>query len=244
MSNEQTGKPNPIPSSVGERLRDALQLIQVQFEETRKLLQDVPQRMHMGMVLLAESAEKLGHMGWTIPMWATPREIHDLLESVEDEQELDDYFLEYYDIETLKSDLLGSQLLTQWKPLLEECLEAYVSGLYKICIPSLVTVIEGAAARLGGQFERTADVERIAREMVREYEKGSLSRAIWISIHSFLTELFQYVSFSSEAPRLNRHWILHGRSPAEWTKADALRLFHCLHVLAEMSVKAPGDLPK
>ena len=48
----------------------------------------------------------------------------------------------------------------------------------------------------------------------------------------FVEKLFQQAPFEDVRPAfMNRHWILHGRDSASWSRADALRLFNALQTV-------------
>ena len=71
---------------------------------------------------------------------------------------------------------------------------------------------------------------------------GDLSywNAAWESLNCFVESLYGRVEFAGAEPRtLNRHWILHGRSSAEWTQADCLRLLQASVVFARLDALFP-----
>ena len=180
---------------------------------------------------LQSQAANIGHAGWTLPMWATPAEVTDILTS-SSEGGLDGIFLEYYlangreHYKSLKRSLLSSTHLRPWRPLIAECLKAYDLGLYLIVVPSMITVVEGAVAAAGGPSAwNQKDPKQTAVRLRAHKPQGAMSRVMWISVEAFLKDLFQHSSFNASRPdRINRAWILHGRDATAWTEADCLRL--------------------
>jgi hypothetical protein len=48
----------------------------------------------------------------------------------------------YFD--ELSESLTTSKFLAQWRPLLDECVQAYGQALYRVTVPCLLSVLEGA----------------------------------------------------------------------------------------------------
>lgn len=57
---------------------------------------------------------------------------------------------------------------------------------------------------------------------------------VWDTIQQFVNDVFGNSDFTGTEPRLNRHWVLHGRSNANWTRTDCIRLLQAVRVLAEV----------
>jgi hypothetical protein len=129
----------------------------------------------------------------------------------------------------------GSPRLAKWSPLLNQCQENYERGNYLICVPSLITVIEGAIASVeSAAFKRGRLRRGFFEAKIADCRDDMLSRALWESIYKFVTHLFESSSDDFGGPRpvrLNRHWILHGRDVPDWQQPDALRLFYFLSTL-------------
>jgi hypothetical protein len=118
--------------------------------------------------------------------------------------------------------------------LLEQCLESYERGNYLICVPALIAVLEGAIAFPEG----VAFIHGWGRRAffdckIADCDSDLLSRALWESMDIFVSHLFEHAPFGgARPPRLNRHWILHGRDVPDWGQAEALRLFQALQTLS------------
>jgi hypothetical protein len=105
---------------------------------------------------LMTQATRLGENGWTLPMWATPFEVHQLMQRATEDQDLDALFLEYYDAYDgaaygwLKRELAAKPKLKRWHAMIEQCLVAFERRLYLVVVPSMLTVLEGCIAEAGG----------------------------------------------------------------------------------------------
>lgn len=187
------------------------------------------------MKQLEDAVVRLADFGWTMPPYLTPRE-SSYLSKLENKNELDDFFVDYYKNESgsefnrLTSDLISNKRLNQWKELIEECISAKQSGNFLITIPSLITIIEGAIARY---FDSTGTrIIGLCNEEYLKCDEHSIMKVVWKSIHSFIQNIYQKNQFDKERlVIINRHWILHGRDSHAWTEADSLRLFQALHTL-------------
>jgi hypothetical protein len=64
----------------------------------------------------------------------------------EEPDEIDAFFEAYFEdggLEALREDILGDKKLEKWKVLLDQCFKNYNGGDFQICIPSLISVLEG-----------------------------------------------------------------------------------------------------
>lgn len=182
--------------------------------------------------VLVDVATRLGHLGWTLPMWATPAETKEIL-LLSDTNEPDAIFQHFYESDnaahyrSLKSSLLGSSKLTRWHPLIRQCFQAYEQDLFLVVVPAMLTVIEGAiAGDKGTPWWREKDPKQTVKVRLARERDDAMSRAVWASVDAFLSHVFLSHRFDAERPPLlNRPWILHGRDDPDWTRADCLRLF-------------------
>lgn len=191
------------------------------------------------------ATERLAELGWTVPNWATPADLANLF-SIAGELPIDAFMEKTYNehpelFRRLREDILQCEATKPWHPLLRESFEAFEAGLTLVTIPSLLSVIEGVLAsekKTDTDMRRVVE-ERVAREVARFGAEGSITVATWRSIQSFIDKLYKTSSFARPGPVvLNRHWILHGRSASEWTRADALRLFHALDTISSAKERA------
>lgn len=183
--------------------------------------------------MFREGAARLASFGWTVPMDMGLREIMEILEAT-DADAIDDYFLAFYDGDGSLRGIENSALLRRWRPLLEQCFENYERAQHLICIPALLTVLEGAiAVPEGSMFIGSSKRKELFDAKVKQ--GGDIVRTVWESLRIFFDSLYQNSHFSGARPtHLNRHWILHGRDEPDWRRADALRLFHTLFTLSSI----------
>ena len=177
-----------------------------------------------------DTAKKLAHFGWTIPPQMIPRELFELSTS-SDGETVDAGFINFYRRTGNAPGVgIGSPRLRRWHPLLEQCLESYDRGNYLICVPALIAVLEGAIAFPEGiAFMHGSERKAFFHRKIADCDSDLLSLALWESMDIFVSHLFASAPFGgTRPPRLNRHWILHGRDAPDWRQADALRLFQAL----------------
>lgn len=182
-----------------------------------------------------EGADRLGRCGWTLPVHMSPGEMLHVLQE-KNEDTIDDYFIAFYhehnEIPFLKQGLSKSHHLQPWRPLLEQCFENYERDNYIICIPALLTILEGAANLPIKSSERA----KFLKDRIAYAPADSLNQVMWMTINGLVERLYKTSDFAGAPPAiLNRHWVLHGRDlPKDWRKADALRLFHALSTLCSI----------
>jgi hypothetical protein len=188
--------------------------------------------------------KKLAETGWTVVGWIDlphARAFRNWSES-----EIDAYFETQYlrgpenRLKHLRRKLLKDSSFAPWRDLLRESFRAFNQGLHKICVPSLVSVLEGyailrlvetAEGNRKDHFQRDTAPQRGLRGL-RRHNNQHVKGMIWQSLVEFFDNLYKHSDFCSDRPTfLNRHWIQHGRSESDWTKLDALRLFNALDTL-------------
>jgi DNA-binding phage protein len=205
-----------------------------------KEMENAAQRFREFLRACEKGAERLARSGWTLPISMTVEDLRDLINITGDDA-IDGAFIAAYHEEgwlaSLKDTLLNSARLKDWQLLVTQCLENYEKGNHVICIPALLSVLEGVVARPEGiSFMRVE--ERIAyfRDKIDTAKPESLDRATWTSMNIFFELLYQKGDFAVAPPlKLNRNWILHGRDlPSSWRQQDALRLFHALATLCTL----------
>jgi len=187
---------------------------------------------------LEGEVKSLAAQGWTIPMWATPSEVVEILRHTQ-EGKIDDFFVRYYStddarhLQRLRTELSSAKRYTRWIPLLEQSFDGYNQGMYLVVVPSLLTVLDGAVAQAGGpEAWRSTNVKNVAAKTLQSASSNSITRVIWASIVAFISNVFQYHDFADDRlAQINRHWILHGRDVPDWGQADCLRLFQAIHTI-------------
>lgn|GEM_PF-2615088 len=222
------------------------------FHEIQKQFADVAQKAIVQWADLAKqhvikidiqyeklylAATKIGERGWTVPFELTLRAISELGGSELSVDDIDNAFFNYYRCDngkyflTLVNGISASNLCDTWSELFRQCVKAYNDGQYLIAIPSLLIILEGLLATLLINKNRTkmATICKSELEKCGTEDRMFVERLAWLSITSFIQNLYTNCPFSGdEPPRINRHWILHGRSAANYTCVDCLRLFNAI----------------
>ena len=159
------------------------------------------------------------------------------------EEEIDEYFLKNYlgeegekgEIEHIAKSLLAGAAMEKWKNLLEEVFACIEVRKYRVCIPSLLSILEGftmESLHKEKNVSRNSTRVRDAVEGTEWHEQDDFIGVMWLSVVTFFQQLFAKLNFDSDAPAsINRHWVLHGRSVTDWTAADAFRLLNALDTL-------------
>jgi len=131
----------------------------------------------------------------------------------------------------MATDLVSSEGLAPWQPMLSECVSAYRRNEFNVPVPALFTILEGAAILVAGTPAKKEPVGPM--KAAADDAQHAIELLIRVSILEFLAALFASSDFSKGEPtRPNRHWVLHGRSRRLFTRLDCVRLFHALHTLS------------
>jgi hypothetical protein len=182
-------------------------------------------------------ARELGKRGWTMPMWGPIDLVPYLAQFTA--RELDVGLKRQYsrrgnELEKeLLARLVDKPALLRWRSLLSECIDVYRRRKYRVVVPSLLTILEGAVVSAIDLYSRKPPM-KVAAQRVYTHDPGVI-RAAWASVQTFLEEVFCTHDFNSpRRPLINRHWICHGRDIPEWDKVDCLRLFQALDTIAAL----------
>jgi hypothetical protein len=194
---------------------------------------------------------RMAECGWTAPDWMGLEDLSNLAEATD--EEIEEFFVEGYlggennggMLNLTATALLSSPELARWNGLLEEVFECMQIGKRRVCVISLLTVLEGFLAQfLVGQQIMPAHKTKVADYLKRtqRHEDSTYEAIWWISAVNFLNLLFKDSDFQSDCPSfINRHWILHGRSETEWATADALKLINALSTLHWLCTNVAAD---
>jgi hypothetical protein len=183
--------------------------------------------------LLPQKAVYLGKMGWTIPGTATIGEYEAIISQIKDILSADKAFTSYYfendwyQLKTLKNELLRSATLKFWEPAIEEAFLDFDDGRYRSCTALLLPLVEGIMLH---RFPNSEDMNKFLAKKVKS-AKLPINRCMWLSLKSFTDTLFK--TGCKTTPRIiNRHWLLHGRDIPSSNLSDCLRLFQALERIA------------
>ena len=191
------------------------------------------------MARLERDGKRLVRRGWIVPMNLTFIELSDLIEASKSTSP-DDLFIGLYEhnggkeFERAIDDLLHERSLNTWSPLIRQTADAYRRKHYAITVPALLALIEASAMHSQGNVGFLT----YARQCVDTAEArlpDSLSVVLWRITWHYLVLLWGGPRFGGAKPvGLNRNWILHGRTAANWTQADSLRLFQAAHTVSAL----------
>jgi hypothetical protein len=183
--------------------------------------------------------ESIAQSGWTIPINIDIKRFRELMKVSGDERSLDKYFSEYYDGREFRficRKITKAIDNPAQQTIFAECVKAFESKLYSVCLTTLISVLEGFISTFG---DNPQDV-RIMRicsfhageEMIKKNNIKSLS---WLSMYEFTKLLYQKSDFSQPEPdSINRHWIQHGRTGRSGEQIDCLRVFNALSTMASI----------
>ncbi|MDZ4443504.1 hypothetical protein ORM30_24075 [Bacillus cereus] len=245
---------NRVIQEMVQKLGEVQRSIWESISESLSSLRDVDwgeiERLHK------EAAESLAQKGWTIPMNMATSDIIELSE-IQDQNELDLLFQEFYKIEEnylyVKSAVLEHQLAQEWKELLIQCFDNYERENYLIAIPNLFIIIENIGHILiSPRFQKYIDPKIKRKPALRnqydkvkqEIEDDRTYIIYYVSVAEFFKSVFKGGNFdknSTRLPIINRDWVLHGRDyPKNWKQVDALRLFNALQTIVELDFLLEG----
>jgi hypothetical protein len=181
----------------------------------------------------------MAECGWTLPDWIDLGDLRTL--HLKSPEELDRYFVEGFmanDAENLKelgSTLKGVPELSQWLPLIDDIIASIEAGRHRVAIPATLTILDGylasALVKASLASPNVTSPFKILRE-AKWHEDDTFDAVFWKAGVVFLSRVFASSDFTQQPPTfINRHWILHGRAPVDWTLSDALRLVNSLKTL-------------
>ena len=118
---------------------------------------------------------------------------------------------------------------------MEEVFDCLRMGKPKVCVPALLTVLDGfLAEHLVRKQIMPANKTNVAKYL-KTFDSTEETRPVttwWMSAVNFVESLFETTDFRTDAPTfINRHWILHGRAKTNWSMIDALKLLNALATL-------------
>jgi hypothetical protein len=199
-----------------------------------KIMKELPHALNTASAEMAKA-------GWAIPMLFTPREFVYVSQLIS-QLDIDNYMFDYYmsankkPLRYISEEILESESLSMWRPLLEECVKVVGLGLYRVAIPGLMTVVEGAASKYCGKLQsQSLKIVDPIQEIAGKLNSTSMKGIMAVSVSLVIANLFAPSGFDGDKPCLiNRHWILHGRDSPDWAGADAVRLMNLLDVLSKI----------
>ena len=211
-----------------------------------------------GPAILSDHEKSFLHMadcGWTLPDWIDLRELRTL--HLKSPEELDRYFVEGFmangaeNLKELGNTLMETPGLSQWHPLINDIIASIEVGKHRVAIPAALTIMDGyLASALVKASLATPEVKSPFKVLkdAKWHEDDTFDAVFWKAGFRFLSRVFAPSDFSKQPPTsINRHWILHGRAPVDWTLSDALQLVNSLTTLEFLFVtvgKPKPDAPR
>lgn len=237
-------------ASSARQVADAVESFQTAMDPVRRALeeqqalwatqsQEVAEGLKRFRTAL-EKSESLGRYGWMIPLDASLGEIVRIVDSTTDEATADAAFVVYFtsddehQMNALVDKTLANPALQYWRPVLEESLFCLRAKKYRVCISSLLPVLDGVCAHRFAipQFQSKRRRQRFLDERRQLLaDSGSTMCFEWLSFIGFVETIFHDYDFSNPMPPplgLNRHLILHGRDIPQARLEDCLRLLLAL----------------
>jgi hypothetical protein len=199
---------------------------------------EIPDAQH---ARISKAACKLADAGWAFFWDAAPSDVVALAEADLSPSALDDEIVGYYEheegaeLKALAKRLMESPRLATWRPWLSEALWAYEQQKYRVAIPSLFSMIEGLVYETAGTLSDRTTKPAVQWQLkaTKPSERGFFVDVGWRVVTTVLGALWRKHYFDEPAPDgVNRHRVLHGRSPEVGGKADALRLMVALDCIA------------
>jgi len=242
-------KPEP-PELLSFREFAGLTTLTKSFEQSSKFVREQQARISSMLKSLSvefaksypqmeAAADRLADMGWTFPMLVTPKTIVALADPAYVDSDIEVMLSDFYSdfnfeqLRIVQPELLKAPLLSRYAGLLNEAFDSLYEGRFQVPVPALLAITEGIIADGSGNLnEGLVKVRKMATDLESNQQRQSFDSLQWRSVRRWIDHLFGNAPFSgSQPPRINRHWILHGRDAGPWTRTDVVRLLAGLHTL-------------
>ncbi|AKT42481.1 uncharacterized protein CMC5_067070 [Chondromyces crocatus] len=237
-----------------EKLHDISMKIQTAFESG--WLESFQQRLQVGVTRIQaaeaalKNAEGIGRMGWTFPMNVSLTDVVEILLQVPNGPEaIDAAFARFYaDTEKQSLPLLLAALrqharLAEFRALIEEVGFGLEHQKYRLVVTALIPLFEGVARSCwGDSFWQGAARDKFFKDKIATLASDGLDHVMWSATQAFVELLYKKNFHGDPKPRaLNRHWILHGRGPADASLVDALRLLQAIYTVVSLADEEAQD---
>lgn len=218
-----------VQKSIAKKLQKLQEDYKEEFAKLNK-------RIEYSFKIIEEKAEEFSEAGWPQPQFLTPKELIDVYQDSSldtiDEKMIVVFDEGTADFENMKNEIFNSKELEEWHPLLNECFWCYSNKKFNVTIPALLSVLEGVIAKKWDNIDGQINVHNWINSKLAT-NNVTFEIVYLKSISKFLKHLYKSIDFKHrEHPKLNRHLILHGRSIKVWGKADSLKLFLNIYVIA------------
>lgn len=183
-----------------------------------------------------KNGRSFGERGWTIPLNSAPSTIA-LLLRIQNDEEFNKKVAGYIEEDLDKNCIMirESNIPNYFKNIFEEAHVAMKNNLLFPSITAMTSLCEGMMAFIT-RTEYTSWIKQIdntKRELEAISLESSIQLVIYSSIETFIKEYFaDYSDFEKQEPfKLNRHWLMHGRTRRNITIYDYYKLFNLLTLL-------------
>lgn len=220
-----------------EELREVLLSLALHIKEINQEYKLKP-AIERFMNSLNSFSDKLVQSGWTINMSMTPAQIVEVSEVI-DIDDIDNYFYNFFmgddqfEFKKLQSECLD-MLETRLSKAFEECLFAFKNKKFIICANTLLIILEGVLSNHVANKSKIHMIKlcrKIYESISSEHE---LNKALWYINLKFIEQLFYNRDFNNGEPsKLNRQWLLHGRSAYNISEIDCLKLMNAINTLCQ-----------
>jgi hypothetical protein len=116
-----------------------------------------------------------------------------------------------------------------------------------VTIPATLTIMDGYLASALVKASLATPKVTTPLKVLKDakwHEDDTFDAVFWKAGVMFLSRVFASSDFTQQPPTfINRHWILHGRGPVDWTLSDALRLVNSLTTLEFLFVTVGQPKP-
>jgi hypothetical protein len=196
-----------------------------------------------------QNAEAMGRFGWTIPFNADLDDCLRLLADASSPQSADAAFLYFYQANNRRSlilllgDLEQQPMLEDFKGLLQEVAFGIDKEKYRLVVTALLPTLEAVVRRCWTDDAwKAGDRRKFFEEKIRALAPDSFGRIEWTAMRAFVEGLYAKNMSSDPKPQtLNRHWVLHGRGPADGNLADCFRLLQAIHTIISLADDDQAD---
>ncbi|MBL8860565.1 MAG: hypothetical protein JNK02_01010 [Planctomycetes bacterium] len=208
------------------------------WQQIRAAGQQIAERLQQTTIRIDHlllKAGRFGERGWPLnPDWDSA-ELANLVDALDEagEAETDDVFVAFYEADDgarilqVIDDLSTCDHMRKWHVLMRQSQQAIDRDHNVIVVPALLTVLEGMV------FTRPTTCTGVKQEIeqISQNQKDDFGRLVWQTITDYVNMLFARSNFQTGEPHFNRHWIMHGRATADWTRTDVIRLLHGIHTI-------------
>ena len=236
-------------SGVGKQIPEPLRKLLEEQRAAQEIWAKQSEQVAEGVKPFTEAldkAESIGKYGWFIPEHATPGQITSMFESITDEASADAAYLSYftsfdnYHLNVLIKEILANKKILPWKPLLKEAVFCLRKKKYRVCIASLLPIVDGLCA---SQFSTSIYKKGTRNAFVEDRrqwiaDNGFIMRYQWMAFIGFIDILFcsyEFDNLPTTMPVLSRHILLHGRNIPQAKLEDCIRLLLALDAISNLA---------